>query len=81
MQQEQGKPTVIHGYVIQTWRSGDAWYQHSDQKAYAPKGQLPDEWEQIKQDEAVREAKIFSTTQLTKQAQKRKIADHFKRDA
>lgn len=79
MQQEQGKPTVIHGYVIQTWRSGDAWYQHSDQKAYAPKGQLPEEWEATKGNPEVVEAKIFSTTQALKRADRRIIADQFKR--
>jgi hypothetical protein len=77
MQRQKG--TLIFGFVIQTWRAGDDWYQHSDQKAYATKGELPEAWANIKADPEVVEAKIFKTTQLVKRADKRKIADSFKR--
>lgn len=77
--QQQEKPTVVRGYVIQTWRAGDQFFQHQDTKAYAPKGQLPEEWDQAKQDETIVEAKIFSTSQAVKRADKRIIADQFKR--
>jgi hypothetical protein len=78
MQQQKG--TLVLGYVIQTWRAGDEWYQHEDVKAYAPKGQLPEAWKRVQADPEIVQAKIFSTTQLVKQAHKRKLSDSFKRN-
>ena len=73
------KGQLVKGYVIQTWRADQAWYEHQDTRAYAPDGQLPPEWDQVQQDESIRKAVIFSTTQLCKQAQKRKLSGQFER--
>jgi hypothetical protein len=79
MQRQKG--TLIFGFVIQTWRDGQQWYQHEDVKAYAPKGELPEAWANVKANPEIIEAKIFKTTQLVKRADKRKLSDSFKREA
>jgi hypothetical protein len=77
MQRQKG--TLVLGYVIQTWKQGDRFFEHEDIKAYAVKGQLPEAWAQVKSDTSIVEARIYKTTQATKRADRRVNADHFKR--
>jgi hypothetical protein len=71
-------PTVVLGYIIQTWKAGDL-FHHDDIKCYAVKGQLPSEWEAVKGDPTNVEGRIYKTTQALRRADRRINTDHFKR--
>jgi hypothetical protein len=73
------KGVLIQGYIIQTWKAGDRFFEHTDIKAYAEKGQLPEAWEKVKADESIVEARIYRTSQIVKRADRRINADSFKR--
>ena len=66
--------TTKRGFFIRTVTDG----QKTDLKhAWAEAGTLPTEWDQTKQDPAVVEAQIFSSTQRNRQHQKRKILGQY----
>ncbi len=65
---------TVRGFFIRVVTDG----QKTDLKhAWAETGTLPEEWDQTKQDPAVVEAQLFSSTQRHRQHQKRKIIESY----
>jgi len=65
---------TMRGFFIRVVTGG----QKTDLKhAWSEVGQLPQEWEETKQDPTVVEAQLFSSTQRNRQHGKRKILESF----
>lgn len=67
--------TVHRGFVIRTHQSGDPEYADQKQKVWAPAGQLPEEWDQVKQNPQIDQAQIYTNAQSHVRADKRRILD------
>jgi hypothetical protein len=72
------KYTLMRGYDIRIKRIGERMASEIIQ-ASAPDGELPAEWQAVKNDATVSFAQIYRNTQRQKRADKRIIADQFSR--
>ncbi|MBA2391415.1 MAG: hypothetical protein H0V70_01565 [Ktedonobacteraceae bacterium] len=66
---------TVRGYVIRSHQSGDPEYVDQKQKAWAEKGTLPVEWDQVKRDAQIDQAQIYTNAQGHRRADKRHILD------
>ncbi len=69
---------VVRGYTIRAQHEGDA-FKSDVSRAWSPAGELPQEWQEVQQDEAVVSAEIFYSTQWSRRADKRQILDSYRR--
>lgn len=74
------KGILMKGYTIRIQR-GDAGWKSEKQFAWAPAGQVPTEWEQVKADPDVKSAEIFPNSQRHLKPWKRKLTDEFTRQS
>jgi hypothetical protein len=71
---------VVRGYTIRAQHKGD-YFKGDIRRAWHEAGELPPEWEEIKNDPSVKSAEIFYTTQWNRRADKRQILDSYHREA
>jgi hypothetical protein len=68
----------VRGYDMKVRRADSSGpLDYEVQHALSSPGELPEEWEGLKQDETVQEAEIYYSSQRTKRADRRSILDRF----
>jgi hypothetical protein len=70
---------LVKGYTIRIQRGAAGW-KSEKQHAWAPAGQLPAEWDAVKQDPEVVSAEIFLSSQRRFKPDKRKYAGFYQRE-
>lgn len=75
---ERRRGTRVYGHDIRYQTTEDEWMKN---KAYgwAPKGQLPPEWDQVKADPHIEKAVIFRNHQRHVRSDRRQIEDRYQR--
>lgn len=69
---------LARGYDIRIQRDGSGWLNEKHH-AWGLDGNLPEEWNQIKQDQSVVQAVIFRSTQRHRRADKRRYEEKYTR--
>jgi hypothetical protein len=67
--------TVYRGFTIRFHRTGEGKFQDNYQNTWAPAGETPSEWDQIKDDPEIDQAQLYKSSQRRVRADKRKILD------
>jgi hypothetical protein len=73
---ERRRGTRVFGHEIRYQTTDDEWMKNKSY-GWAPKGQLPPEWDQTKADPAVEKAVIFRNHQRHVRADKRHLEDTY----
>lgn len=66
---------TLRGFTIRSHRTTDGKYQDTYHHVWAPAGELPGEWDQIKSDDEIDRAQLYKSSQRRIRADKRKYID------
>jgi hypothetical protein len=66
---------TLRGFGFTTHKVGEPPYRTENGHAWSEQGTLPQEWEQIKQDPSIDTARLYTSTQASRRADKRRILD------
>jgi hypothetical protein len=76
---ENKRGRLVQGHEIRYQAEGDGWMKNKTH-GWAPPGQLPEEWDQVRADPTVEKAVIFRNHQRDVRADKRRIEDRYERE-
>ena len=65
----------IRSFIINAHQVGEPSYRSKKQQVWCESGTVPQEWEQVKEDESIDQAQIYTNAQSHRRADKRRILD------
>jgi hypothetical protein len=66
---------ILRGFGWQAHKAGDPEWQTSNGHGWAEKGTLPEEWQAIKENPEIDQARLYTNAQSHRRADRRRILD------